>query len=370
MDDATKIRNLVILASSVHLLAISIFFAFPILDLLYPGDSFIWYILLVYIIANYIYPIIALSTVVEHKSPVRMDLYSVTTTAMIVINCVFFATCGVLYFLYTNTSFSGASPLNDERAWCCHYYLDHPEFCSNTISCLPNPEMSSNATLWILSAVLVIVTFVHVFFTRLLRISGAVASPSEKNSSEGKLLLIAVSLVYVGIFTYWCAFPLLDTLYMYEYPTLGIPPGPGKFISTLYTWQWFFIWILICNYLPPVISMFTLMMEKSHLLTAFHFWSILLIGILSGICFLTFLGILVGDCNWFYSGESICKSYRWCCSHFAVAYELCGNVTPCDGDLLPNAEFVAHIVCSGVFSMFAFIMIWLNYRMIKYEVFA
>ncbi len=369
-SEGLVIRTIVTVISIAQLITVTLY---PTLDLKYEDThpAILWWAVFIFVVFNYIYPIIVLSAVTENRNPSRTDLYSVATIGSILLNLGAFIGCVACYLLYMNTSYSGASPFNDPK-WCCVYYLDHPELCQNTLSCLPEPVLGPNpqfVILWIFSGVNMILAFVHLVLNRLLRRSGALIAPSSKHSSEIKIFAIVISLLYLAIFAYWCSGPLLSTLYINGYPTVMIQPGPGNFVTNLYSWQWVVILILTVNIFPPNVFLACLMFEKSHLVTLIQFWVSLFIGMGTSIVCMILIGIWVGDCNWFYSGLSICKDYKWCCVNFAAAYDICGNVTPCSASLGANPEFVQHVVISGVFTFFGFIMVWLNYRMQKYGVF-
>ncbi len=377
------VKHGVFVYSLAHILTVSIFYCITIFDLIYiypvsSGDSanilysFAWWGVAVFVAANYIYPLILLSVIIDEKNQSRIDIHSITTTLFLCINFLVFIGCILVYFLYTNTSYSGDFPFNDPR-WCCTYYIDHPELCPNTSPCLPdpNPPLSRGLELiviWVFSGVFVILGFINLGMNRLLRISGAISPPSE---GEGRLMGIVVCFVYYVIYAYFIAWPIFDLEYINGYPTLAIPPGPGTFQSTLYGWQWVIVCIaILVNIIPPTVSLVCFISEKkSIVVTACHFWSNLIGGIISGAICLILVGIWIGDCNWGWSSESICRSELWCCIYFAGSYELCGNTTPCDAILRANGQYVQIVVITGLLAILAFAFVWLNTRFVKYGVF-
>ncbi len=378
-----QVKNTALFFGLAHVLTVGIFYCITIFDLtyIYPvasGDSadilytFAWWGLAVFLAINYIYPLILLSVIVDEKNQSRVDVHSIMTTVFLCVNFLVLIGCTLIYFLYTNTSYSGNFPFNDPR-WCCSFYIDHPELCSNTVACLPdaNPPLSRGVELiviWVFSGVFVVLGFIHLGLNRLLRISGAIAPPSE---GEGRLMGIIICFVYLAIYAYWVAWSVFDLQYINGYPTLAIPPGPGIYQSTLYGWQWVVVCIaIIVNIIPPNVSLACFISgNKSFSITSAHFWTNLIGGIVSGIICLILVGIWIGDCNWFYSSESICRSDLFCCVFFASSYNLCGNVTPCSATLRANAQYVQFVIFTGLMAFLAFAFTWLNLRFVKYGVF-
>jgi hypothetical protein len=192
------------------------------------------------------------------------------------------------------------------------------------------------------------------------------------NPREGRVMGMVLSWLFLLVLAYWAAGPLHDTPYIYGYPTIGIPPGPNQFVSTLYGWQWAFVWLLISNYAPPIIFLLAMNLPKHPLVTFTHFWASIISGIMTIVSFATLLVTIFVDCNWSYSNGSICSDPLWCCIYFASAPNLCPNVAPCPGtiNLYPNSSFVQHVVFGAVFIITGTVEIYLNYRMVVYGVFA
>jgi hypothetical protein len=381
---STGVKNTVLVFGLAHILTVCIFFSITIFNVIYiypvaSGDSanllytFAWWGIFVFVIINYIYPLLLLTIIVDEQNQSRVDIHSIVTTLYLCINFIVLIGCTVTYFLYSNTSYSGNFPFNDPR-WCCSFYIEAPTLCPNTVPCLPvaNPPLYQGYELiviWIFSGVFIILGFIHLGLNRLLRISGCISPPSP---AEGRLMGIVVSVIYAGLFSYFIAWPLFDLQYLNGYPTLSIPPGPGTFVSTLYGWQWVLVCItVLVNCVPPVVSLACFISEvKSYSITSFHYWTNLICGIVTGAMWLIFIGIWLFDCNWWWwDSESICRSDLWCCVYFATNYNICGNVTPCNAILRANDQFVQLVVFSGIFSCLAFVLVWLNLRMIKYGLF-
>lgn len=338
-----------------------------------------WWPVTLFIVLNYLLIAIMYSVVTDPDSPARVDLHQIATFAAMVGNALLFVVFLVYYLAYINTSFAGGLPYNDYR-WCCVYHLDEPSYCPNTIDCPITPALTGGdlrvnndfRILWIFTVVFFSFATAHRVFNLLLRRTGAVVPPKSK-SYEGEILAYLITGSNLGLFVYWVGWPLLDTIHLHGYPTLGIPPGPGEFISTRYNWPWIALGILCLNIIPPLFFMASLTIRNTQFVHITHFWFTVIINIISAVVlfFLIWLLIpLVGYCNFFNSAGSICNDYRWCCNHFADAPDYCSNVTPCDaGVLLPNAEFVRHIILALVFTIYNGVSIWLNYRMKSYGIF-
>lgn len=376
MKDET-IRTISIIFSFVHLLIFGIFLSISVIDLIYyfpvsTGYSasilytVAWWCILIFVIINYILPMALLST----TSSTGTEFHFVFSNVVVVLNFIAFVLCLICYLLFINTSFSGIFPFNDPK-WCCVHYLDHPELCPNTSFCTMDPiTLYANTQfiiIWIFTGVFFILGLVNLALNQLIQKSGIVPPPTREEAINMGLI---VSFAYLAVFAYWCAFPLLDTMFINGYPTMGVPPGPGEFVSLRYNyWQWWFVWFLITNIGPSMIFIGSISMQPSLIITSMHFWGSLFTGIFASASFLVFLGILIFDCNYSWSGGSICNSHLWCCNYFSSYWEICGNVTPCTTNLYPNSEFIQHLVISLVFAFFAYLMIWLNERMVSYGIF-
>lgn len=390
--DVRRLRAVILLWCIATLCVFTYVVASPVTDLVYqypradgtsvdvtygPG----YYPVTAFIVINYLLLVVAFSVVSDPESPARVDMHQLAVYAAMIGNALVFVVFAVYYFFWINSLFGGYLPFNDFR-WPCVYYAEQPDFAPNTAPCLaPNAGLSShNLTpnhsfrmLWVFSVVFFAFTTVHRVFNLSLRRTGAVTRPGEK-PEEGEILAFLVNATNLGFFVYWVAWPLLDTIHAHNYPTLGIPPGPGAFQNTRYNYPWVALAILALNIVPPLLFQVALTIRKTQFWHVFHFWITLVISIISFVVFLAlvwWLIPLVGYCNFFNSAGSICNDYRWCCNHFADAPDWCSNVTPCipSVTLLPNGEYVRHIVMALVFIVYNAVSIWLNYRMRKYGIF-
>ena len=368
----------------IHILLVCYAAAFPIHDIVYSwivssGETayvaygVVWWCVLLFVVMNIILPFILLGVIAGPENPSRADTHSIVAVFALVYNA-----AALIFFLFvllawTNTSYSGTCPFNDFR-WCCVYWREHPELCPNTSPCTPavtDAALQNIDQLYLfigLAVAFFVLSGIHLIANRLLRISGYMESEKGK-APEGIAWGVIVAFVYLAIYCYWAAFPLWDTIFVDGYPLFAIPPSPGPYISNLYKWQWWTIWAQCFNLVPPIMFLGVVALKKSYLTTLAHYWSSWLMSFVSGVVFLVLLRILISDCNWGYSGGSICSDYRWCCQHFSSAPNYCPNVTPCDVSLFPNAQFLQHLVLSLVFSVFALVEVWINFRMQQYGVF-
>jgi hypothetical protein len=197
-----------------------------------------------------------------------------------------------------------------------------------------------------------------------------VSPPSNNKTSSWQKWGACVSYVYFGLFVYWVSFPLWDTIFIYGFPLMGIPPGPGAFYSARYGYQWWFLFFMTWNMLPPLTYFVAAINNKSALLGWVFFAVILIVNIATVVSLLVFVGVWIFQCNnslWMNSEGSICNSYQYCCNHFGSATNVCANTTPCPYflDLFPNYEFIQHMIFGLVFFLCSTVMLWVWYRLAK-----
>lgn len=371
---AAFVRTYTFVFAFVHVGILIYVTAFPFFNLPFYNElNFVWWALLFWIACNLFLPIILSAAIVGYENPSRIDFHSIFTVLTILVNIIAGIILTFVYAAFINTSFSGKFPFNDPK-YCCVYFNRYPEICTNTVPCNPNVTNSMLSPtggfymLWIFSLVFFIVSLLHLGINRLLRVSGGVVSEEGKRH-EGRVLGIFAAFIYAGVFCYWAAFPLLDTVFTHGYPLFAIPPSPGPYYSDVGNYQWWFLWLLSTNLIPPIVFVMVITLKKSKFTTLAHYWLSVLVSILSSITFIVFLGILVFDCNYNWSAGSICNSARWCCQFFANAPNFCPNVTPCQGSRIPDAAFLQNLVLSLVFSLLSLGQVWINFRMQKYSVF-
>ena len=370
---------------------------FPLINTVYAYDTvdmtygFPW-ILVFTLTFNLLPPFLLLAVYMFPGTVPLADLHYIISIIMVIVNAIV-VLCFLGYWLvFTNTLYSGLVPFNDYR-WCCvpTYLQAHPELCPNTplIPCMPavsSGDLSVNAEFvmnWVWAGVFCLIAFGHYIWNRDLRqYEIVVVKATTKQTGIG--FGVFVAFLYMAVYTYWVMFPLLNTLYINGYPLFAIPPSPGQFESTLYNYQWVMILFLSFNMFPIFTFLFAIITNKSPFSRVVFYWTTVFVTLLSFIATLVLGGVFLLDCNWpnyewfswlewlriwlnsLPAGESICNDYRWCCTHFADAPTLCGNVTPCIPEVTnlgANAEFLQHLLFSVIFWMFSGILIWMGQRM-------
>jgi len=383
--NAMAVKVFVVLFSALCFLGVVFWVMFPLLNTIYirpDGNGSMldfrfrisWYVMFLFVF-NIIPPVLALFILLNPKNTTRTDLYFVFTIGVIILNAVLFAACFFYWFVYANNDYSGKEPFNDYR-WCCVYYALHPELCANSVACNPAvvpADLRVNAEFvahWIFVGVYLIFSLGHWAVNRLLRLTGIVR---QKQVTYDQAVGLAVFVLFVnfGLFLYWVAVPLLNTVYILGYPLIAIPPGPGDFKSTLYGYQWWMLWLLILNIIPIILFLIALLARKNAFTPWLHYWVTFIVLLTTLIAAVSLGMIWIFDCNYFYTGGSICNDYRWCCEFFASAPDICPNVAPCptSPNLSANGEFIQHFIFAIVFLFFGGVHIWLNWRMKKYGVF-
>jgi hypothetical protein len=380
----SEVRVIVLVVWLLYAILFTALIVGPVMDLQYGGlDStnvyysslygWVWWPVALLIGFNYVSLFILLSILMDPNNPARVDIHQIVNLITLVLNILLFALVWLFYyFIYINTSFSGGEPLNSD-VWCCRYY---PTRCPNTIACTPEPAQLSPSyqftAIWIITILMSLFTALMTVANRWLRRSGAVAPPS-KGSREGYVLGLFYIFLVGALYTYWVAWPLFDTIHTNGYPTMGVPPSsPGTYKSHLYNYLWVQLMIISFN-LIPLLAFGAALIAKG-IFVDLHMWSQIIMSLANVIVFMILLISMipyVGYCNSAGSGGSICNDYQWCGKYFADAIDYCANIMPITGIgwLLPNGEYVQHLLLSLLFSVTSGYGIWTNYRMKAYGIF-
>jgi len=383
--NATRIKVLVILFSVICFLGMIGWAMGPLLNTIHvrpDGQGSMldfrfrpaWYFVFLFSF-NILPPILAFFVVMRTENTTRADLYFIFTVAVVVLNVIIFVAYFFYWFTFSDVVYSGKEPFNDYR-WCCVYHIQHPELCPNAVACNPNvqpADLRVNAQFiahWVFVGVYLIFAFIHLALNRLLRITGVV---KQKNVSyaSGVGLAVLILAINLGLLIYWAGVPLLNTVYVLGYPLIAIPPGPGDYQSTLYGFEWWMLWLLNLNIIPIVLFFFALVSLRTFFGPWLHYWTTIIIMILTLIVAVSFGIIWIFDCNFPWSGRSLCHDYRWCCDNFASDPLMCPNVGPCPVSpaLSINNEFLQHFIFALIFLVFGGIHLWLNIRMKRYGIF-
>lgn len=389
--DARNVRVFLFFYAWIALILLIYVAAGPIVDFIhvYPmatGQSanfvggWAWWPIVIFFAFNFLSIIILQTVIADPDNPARVDLHQIASILAMVANGALLLLFVGYYYFFINTSFGGGVNAFNDARWCCVYHLDHPEQCPNTLDC-PGPINSSDlrvdpnfSILWIWVLVFFIIAILQYVFNLVLRRTGAVVPATRSNAKEGEVLGYLMNALQLGLVVYWAAWPLLNTLHLHGYPTLGIPPSPGAFASTRYNHLWVMLALMALNMLPPIVFLCALAIRNTQAFHLLHFWLSIVVSVTTAVVLVVFLWTLIpwaGFCNFYNSPGSICNAYDWCCRFYADAPAYCNNVTPCPNpaSLVPNAEFMEHILYAGVFLIMGGVAIWLNYRMKRYGLF-
>lgn len=381
--DAQFTRVFIILFSFAHLALIAYYVAFPLFYLrtswevfeagrVFIGFSWMWWIVFVFVALNLLLPLLLIATVADENNAARVDIHMIVAQVVMIFNFLAIVFFVVVYLFFLNKSYSGGYLFNDER-WCNNFRNEAPGFCPNTLVAsvglhAPHEYKVTMA----LAVVFFILAIVHLATNVIARQTGVVRAP-WMNPTEGRVLGFLFALAYIGLFVYWCAWPLFQTLFVHGFPLLGLAPGPGAFVSYLYSYQWWFLWPLALHFAPPLLFLWAAGVQKSVLVTRTHFWATLIVCLLTLLSLLVWIYVWIADCNWSWAGGSFCNDYQWCSIHFASSSgsKVCPNVAPAPvpGGLGANPEFVQHFVFTILFILMSTVEIWVNYRMQRYGVF-
>jgi hypothetical protein len=382
-NEPLRVRIASLLYAGIYLFIVIYLIAFPVFDLqitwvIYTGSSvhnvatISWWILLVFVLFNLWLPLQLIGSVAEYDHPARIDIHYLLAIVVTGINLIFFVIFCLIFFFLMNSSYSGNQPFNSPF-WYCNYYIDQPQLCPNINACASTVSLSPNDQfyiLWIFTAVLTVLAFVHIIFNRLLRISKSVGD----NYQEGLVMGVVFHLIFLVLLCYVFAFPVFDLNVPNGYLLFGIPPSPGPFYAgARYYWQWWNVWLVFLN-LAPILSFFGVMiLDPSFTVTKAHFWISILVGIITFISFCIFLGILAGYTNYPWSGNSIGNNPAYCFQFYDAQPSICPNVgpslAPTSFQWVPNTEVIQLTVFSGIFWILDWCSCWLNGRMRRYGIF-
>lgn len=165
----------------------------------------------------------------------------------------------------------------------------------------------------------------------------------------------------LGAYFYWASIVLNHTYFAHGYQRFGTPPSPGAFLSARYGFDWWTIWLLSLNVLPPMMLCFALTNNKIETYTILHRWLAIMAIVVCIWCFVNLTWRWLLACNSAYSGSSSsCNDYRWCCVYFPSDW--CPNNAMCTPDVTSselgrNPENFQHWLFTFVFFVLA---IW-NY---------
>ena len=340
-----------------------------------------WFTVLL-LVGNILLPYLLLAVLVDKSNVVVADMHVILTYIMVILNALSFIGLTLFFFFGINTVYTGlfGLPFNDYR-WCCVYNVDMPTLCPNVIPCDPDvvsTHLMQNRVFeghWGFSIVFFILTLFHLMSNLYVRNSGVVTIDRKTVKASGRLLGVFYALIFVGVFIYWAAVPLYNTMLIYGYPRFSVPPSPNNFESWRYGWQFYAIFALVFNIVPIYGFLGALISNETKAGPIFFWASTVVMAIVDSIVLVYFILLWIFSCNgsWFGfdNAGSICNDYRWCCLYFADAPHLCANITPCPGSitLFANAEFVQHVFFAFVFILMNVVGLWVQHRMKVYKLF-
>lgn len=175
-----------------------------------------------------------------------------------------------------------------------------------------------------------------------------------------------------GIFFYWSAFPLVNTIFSQGYQNIAIPPSPNVYTNSRYKCDWWQVLLLTFNGLLPMTLMFALLNNEYEEYTRVHkvfTYTMLFINCIVLIALSLRWPLF---CNTSYSERfSACNDYRWCCVYFPSQW--CPNWSACtpgvtSGDLSRNSEMTQHWAFTWVFILLAWWHASINRDMREYGV--
>jgi len=151
---------------------------------------------------------------------------------------------------------------------------------------------------------------------------------------------------------YWLAFPVVNSIFFDGYPQFG-SLLPGVVVTTRYGWDWWMVWFLTWNVLPPMTLAWALTHNRIEEYTRIHAATCGIAMAADGIAFVVLSYRWVLYCNTAYSNwDTACNDYRWCGVFWPNSW--CPNNGPFTpavtlGNLHRNAEMTQHWVFSLVF---------------------
>ena len=183
----------------------------------------------------------------------------------------------------------------------------------------------------------------------------------KRRANSNRLFATVVLLLNMGVIVYYFGVVWLNTLIVNGYPRQGSPPGPNEFWSNMWSVQFFFLYIMILNILPPIFLGLWAASRKDGALLGFQF-SFSLVALLTNAVVAVYLFVeFLINCNRGSSGLSACNDYRWCGYPDNWDSLQCANTGPFDppvSGLVINGEWQQHMIFTAVFFVLSVINIF------------
>lgn len=164
----------------------------------------------------------------------------------------------------------------------------------------------------------------------------------SKYPSMNRLLSLILMWVGVALFVYITGVIWLNLVVLNGYPTEAIEMGLNNYVTEVWTFQYFMVYIPVLNLLPAIFL--GLMGASRKDSTSRIFMKVFAILALAAniLSVAYFLGVLVFKTNTVNSARFISNDYRYCHEFYESVPTICPNVDPFDpvpGELKINNEF-------------------------------
>jgi hypothetical protein len=342
----------------------------------------LWYTLFI-LIVNGLLPLALLFLVAQPNSLIRADLHLIISFVSFGLSLIAFIGITIIFLFWCNTSLSAGAVACNSGPWCCAFNTvpDAQDECPSTVACNPPRDRDdlggSNGEwdqwFWI-SLACVAVSLFHWLMNRVIRTTGLASAYTGR---EAKIFAAVFMIASFGFFFWYIGILSVNANFLCGYPLLEGGVGVGTHTCTLYSWDYWFIWLLFLNALPIIAFGAAMIVNNTSITTTAHQVLAVAAAIATLASFIYFIGVLVFQTNdyIFPSSCSISNNDRYCCEKFASNPEICPNTTPCipgtSVRLLanPNGVFLNILIATIGFLIHVTMHLVLNNRMKKYRIF-
>jgi hypothetical protein len=189
---------------------------------------------------------------------------------------------------------------------------------------------------------------------------------------------IAITLAYITaiLVFFWVSFAVLNITFPRGYPRMGVPPGPGPYVNTLYSFTWWMIWLMAPTSLLPALLVIVLMDLSRATRADLHWYAS---AICMGLNFFAFVALILGVgcfyCNNTFSGASPCNSPLYCGVMYSYNPVYCANTAgfnpPVTDNMLGQAyAFYLQWVMALVFFFVSLLNLTINTSIRRYGAFS
>jgi MFS family permease len=342
----------------------------------------LWFIVF-FTMINGLLPLALLFLLAQPNSLIRSDIHFIITFLSLVLSVIAVIGIVLVFLLWCNTSISGAAVACNSGPWCCVFNTapSNGNECPSTTPCNPAQTRDTLGTsngewrqfFW-LGIVQTIIALFHLVVNRLIHGTGLTSSYTKR---EAKIFAIIFLLGSCGFFFWFVGILSVNFTFLCGYPLLEGGSDVGERICTLYSWGYWFVWLLYLNVLPILGFGAAMIVNRNSIMVNAHKFLSIVAAIFTLASFIYFIGVLVFQTNdyLFPSPLSLSNNERYCCDKFASQPNICPNTTPClPGTSVPmlanpNHVFVLIFVASLGFLVNSTLHIVLNVRMKTYQIF-